>query len=313
MSTSRSRFHRHLAAAAVAVVVLAGCGRGSPIDPITASPSPPTAAPTTPAPTDTPTPTPSPTDSPTPRPTDSPTPSPTPTGTPTPAPSPSPTPPSAWDRSIPPALVGTEWTRIPDVGRVVALTFDAGANADGAPSILATLESTGTHATFFLTGRWVASYPDFSRQIGERYPVGNHSQIHPDFTTLIDAEFRAQVRDAEAAIIAATGRDPRPWFRFPYGARNSHTIAEVNALGYGSVRWTVDTLGWQGTTGGQSRDTVIQRVMDTLRPGQIVLMHIGSHPQDGSTLDADALPEIIRRIRAEGYTFVDLDEIAGQR
>jgi peptidoglycan/xylan/chitin deacetylase (PgdA/CDA1 family) len=120
----------------------------------------------------------------------------------------------------------------------------------------------------------------------------------------------AQVRDAEAAILAATGRDTRPWFRFPYGARNSHTIAEVNALGYGSVRWTVDTLGWQGTTGGQSRDTVIQRVMDTLRPGQIVLMHLGSHPQDRSTLDADALPEIIRRIRAEGYTFVDLDQVA---
>ena len=48
-----------------------------------------------------------------------------------------------------------------------------------------------------------------------------------------------------------------------------------------------------------------------LRPGQIVLMHVGSHPTDGLTLDADALPEVIRRIRAAGYGFTDLDALLG--
>jgi peptidoglycan/xylan/chitin deacetylase (PgdA/CDA1 family) len=37
-------------------------------------------------------------------------------------------------------------------------------------------------------------------------------------------------------------------------------------------------------------------------------MHVGSHPTDRSTLDADALPELIERIRAAGYGFVTLDE-----
>lgn len=52
--------------------------------------------------------------------------------------------------------------------------------------------------------------------------------------------------------------------------------------------------------------TVHDRVLSTLHPGQIVLMHLGAHPQDGSTLDADALPEIIESIRAAGYEFVTL-------
>jgi hypothetical protein len=35
-------------------------------------------------------------------------------------------------------------------------------------------------------------------------------------------------------------------------------------------------------------------------------MHVGSNPDDGSTLDADALPQIITRLRALGYHFVRL-------
>jgi peptidoglycan-N-acetylglucosamine deacetylase len=41
-----------------------------------------------------------------------------------------------------------------------------------------------------------------------------------------------------------------------------------------------------------------------LQPGQIVLMYIGSHPQDGSTLDADALPTIVSELRRRGYGLV---------
>jgi hypothetical protein len=40
-------------------------------------------------------------------------------------------------------------------------------------------------------------------------------------------------------------------------------------------------------------------------------MHIGSNPEDGSTLDADALPEMIDRIRAAGYGFTTLDAVLG--
>jgi peptidoglycan/xylan/chitin deacetylase (PgdA/CDA1 family) len=234
----------------------------------------------------------------------------TPTVEPTAAPTTSPTtdpPPSA--RAVPASLVGTEWLTLPGDARVVALTFDAGANGDGVPSILRTLAEEGVPGTFFLTGRWVTAYPTYAAQIGTAFPVGNHSQSHPDLTTLSDDAVRDEVLVAADAITGATARDTRPWFRFPYGARDARTIATVNDLGFGSVRWTTDTLGWKGTSTGQSVTTVVQRVMDDLRPSQIVLMHVGSHPTDGSTLDADALPDVIRRIRDAGYDFVDLDDL----
>ncbi|PTT68788.1 polysaccharide deacetylase family protein, partial [Arthrobacter sp. HMWF013] len=109
--------------------------------------------------------------------------------------------------------------------------------------------------------------------------------------------------------ILAAGADPRPFFRFPFGERDARTIAAVNNLGYVPVRWTVDTLGWKGTSGSISAQIVADRVLAALRPGEIVLMHIGSNPDDGSTLDADALPQIIERVRAAGYSFVTLDSL----
>ena len=209
---------------------------------------------------------------------------------------------------VPVSMRGTEWTRLPTTERVVALTFDAGANADGLASILGTLERTQTPGTFFLTGRWTTSYPTLARQVSAAHPVGNHTDTHPDLTTLTTTAARDEIIRAHELIRATTGREPRPWFRFPFGARNAGTIEAANCLNYGSVRWTVDTLGWKGTSEGQSTATVTQRVLANLGPGTIVLMHVGSHPRDGSTLDAAALPEVIRQVEARGYRFVDLDQ-----
>jgi peptidoglycan/xylan/chitin deacetylase (PgdA/CDA1 family) len=226
------------------------------------------------------------------------------------APSTSATPTSpAGTPTVPAALRGEDVTVIPAGTRSVALTFDAGANSAGLPSILATLADEHVHATFFLTGQWAADHPAGVAAIhagGHR--VGNHSMTHPAFTGLSDAAIRGEVLDAEHAISAA-GADPRPLFRFPFGDRDSRTIAAVNDLGYVAVRWTVDTLGWKGTSGGITAQQVADRAVGALQPGEIVLMHIGSNPDDGTTLDADALPETIRRMRAAGYDFGTLDAL----
>jgi hypothetical protein len=47
--------------------------------------------------------------------------------------------------------------------------------------------------------------------------------------------------------------------------------------------WTVDTLGWEGAKGHISAFVVAARVLAALRPGEIVLMHVGSNPDDHST------------------------------
>jgi peptidoglycan/xylan/chitin deacetylase (PgdA/CDA1 family) len=204
------------------------------------------------------------------------------------------------------ALRGRELTVLDTSSNVVALTFDAGANADAVPSILATLERNCVPATFFLTGRWVELFQDQASRIGVRYQVGNHSYIHPHLPALSDAAVRDQLTTAERRIQAATRYAPRPMFRFPFGDSDARTLGIVNGLRYGSIRWTVDTLGWMGTSGGQSVPTVVNRVLANLRPGEIVLMHVGSHPTDGSTLDADALPTIIAELRQRGYGFVTI-------
>jgi peptidoglycan/xylan/chitin deacetylase (PgdA/CDA1 family) len=58
-----------------------------------------------------------------------------------------------------------------------------------------------------------------------------------------------------------------------------------------------------------SAPQVTARALDALRPGEIVLMHLGANPEDGTTLDADALPDMIQRMRAAGYGFVTLDAL----
>jgi peptidoglycan/xylan/chitin deacetylase (PgdA/CDA1 family) len=195
---------------------------------------------------------------------------------------------------------------LPVTDKVVALTFDAGANADGVPAIRRTLHDKLVRATFFLTGSFVKAFPVKSARIGHQYLVGNHSLTHRDLTTVSDHAVRRQVREAERLIRTNTGQDPRRFFRFPYGARTAHTIELVNGLCYVPFRWTVDTLGWKGTSGGMTARKVVDRVLAGASPGGIVLMHVGSNPVDHSTLDADALPAVIEQLRARGYGFVPL-------
>jgi peptidoglycan/xylan/chitin deacetylase (PgdA/CDA1 family) len=215
-------------------------------------------------------------------------------------------------KPLPPGLGGREWSVIGTKHKVVALTFDAGANADGVASILSTLGSEHVPATFFLTGDFVGQFPAQARAIvaaGER--VGDHSVSHPYFTKLTDAQMRYQVLHAQTQIVSVTRADPWPWFRFPYGDRNAHTISFVNSLGFAPVGWTVDTLGWKGTSGGSTVRSVVSRVLASLRPGEVVLMHCGSNPTDHTTLDASALPAVISGLRARGYSFVTLDALRG--
>ena len=86
----------------------------------------------------------------------------------------------------------------------------------------------------------------------------------------------------------------------------------VNGVGYVTVLWTVDSLGWQGLNGrtaDQALRFVADRVAGAARPGAIVLMHVGSHPDDHTTLDAAALPTVIDRLVGAGYRFVTLDTL----
>ena len=90
--------------------------------------------------------------------------------------------PAASAAAVPSGLGGQNWTAIPTNAKVVALTFDAGANADGVSSILGTLENYHVTATFMLTGDFVRDFPAQSKVIaaaGQR--IGDDSVSHPAY------------------------------------------------------------------------------------------------------------------------------------
>ena len=195
---------------------------------------------------------------------------------------------------------------LPTHAKLVALTFDGGGDtANGTPLILKTLRRRHVPATFFLAGRWIRLHEGLARAIGKGFRVGNHTYDHAQQTGLSAAEIRQDVRRGAWWVQAATGQDPRPLFRFPYGARDARTISVIGSLGYQSIRWSLDTWGWMGRSMGQSVATVVQRVANHLEPGAIILMHVGV-AHDGALLDAEALPRVITLVRSRGYRFVGL-------
>jgi len=247
----------------------------------------------------------------------SPTPSPLPTGATTLSPAPPSTSPAtatpshsqrptptATAAALPAWLRGRVVTRLPTSRHVVALTFDCGAGAQGAVSILATLAREHVLATFFATAGFASNNPGvIATAAGRGYVLGDHTVTHPHLPQLSDARVVAEVTGGATAISSITRRSPRPWFRFPYGEYDARTLGLVHGLGYGAIGWTIDTLGYKGTSGGTEAD-VVRRVRTGLTPGAIVLMHVGANPDDHTTYDADALPAVIAAIRAAGYDFI---------
>ena len=173
-------------------------------------------------------------------------------------------------------------TRLRTDRHVVALTFDAGAGDQGLAKILAALGASDVPATFFVTGRFAELYPDQVRAISLRYPIGNHTYDHRQLTAMRPGDVRNELQRAQSVIGDITGGNRTALFRFPYGASSTSTVAIVNALGYTAVGWTVDTLR-EGTSLGQSTTSVLQRVLEHLQPGEIILMHVGANPTDAST------------------------------
>jgi peptidoglycan/xylan/chitin deacetylase (PgdA/CDA1 family) len=204
---------------------------------------------------------------------------------------------SSFVLGIPSGLRGRQVDRLPTKRHEVALTIDAGGDPRGGWSIVRTLLRRHVPATFFLSGRFVRANPALARAIGSHFVVGNHTWSHPYMTRLSSTAVSLEIRRGAQAVRRATGQDPHPLFRFPYGDADRRTIAIANGLGYVAVGWTVDSAGWLP---GQTVAAAVRRVSSGLRPGAIVLMHIGA------PVDTRALPGVLDAIQRRGYSFTTL-------
>lgn len=175
----------------------------------------------------------------------------------------------------PQAVSANEISRIQTDGKIVVFTFDAGSGDSSLEQILAALAEYDIQATFFVTGNWAEQYPFGVREmVDQGHEVFNHTFTHPHLPGLLSAEIKSELDRTDAFIKDLTGKSTKPYFRVPYGDRNAFVLETAAQAGYQSVYWTVDALDWKESEGVTAAQ-VKQRVLDNLKPGAVVLMHVG--------------------------------------
>ena len=185
--------------------------------------------------------------------------------------------------------------------RVVLLTFDDGPKEEEMlTDILDTLDRHAAKAVFFVNGFRVRQNPDLLRLIDERgQTIGNHSYDHIVLKNEPEDVIDAQLEGVQDIVEQTVGKRPR-FFRPPNGAGNDYVKAKAAELGMLYMTWSNGSLDWADNK--NDPDGVIRSVMEQLNPGSIILMH-------ELPWTAEALDELLTRIEAEGYVFLDPEAI----
>ena len=187
----------------------------------------------------------------------------------------------------------------------IALTFDAGANAECFEDLITALENARVRSTFFITGNFAQRNRQCAAAITKHgHEVGNHTWNHLNLTQQSDDVVREEISRAEIFLTELTGQNPRPLWRAPYGERNDRVLRIATNLGYRSIYWTLDSLdGVEPVKTSQFLIDHITRKSDSELDGAIILMHVGVK----ST--ADALPAIVANLQGRGFHFVTVSKL----
>jgi peptidoglycan-N-acetylglucosamine deacetylase len=197
-------------------------------------------------------------------------------------------------------------TRGPRDEKLVALTFDDGPNDPWTLRIADMLDQYGVKATFFVVGKNADAHPETVRALVERgHLVGNHSYRHRKRDAILELRY-GELGKAETAIASAAGVCPA-LFRPPNGFHTPWQLHAVSGHHMRTIGWDVQPSDWENPPA----DEIVRRVVDSVRPGSIVLLHDGNDTNQGVDRSAtlDALPGIIDSLRAKGYRFVRVDEL----
>ena len=193
-------------------------------------------------------------------------------------------------------------------GRIAYLTIDDGPSEEVTVQLLDILQEQGVKATFFVLPHEGVGHI-YERILAEGHAMGNHSYSH-DYQRLYGdddgAFFREDVERAEAWLIERFEHQT-DLFRFPGGSKSWDPARIVRRkeileeLGYRVFDW--DASNGDTTPMPESKDpnALVANVMSRIegRDRLIVLMHDTKSKQ----ATADALPELIAKLRAEGYGF----------
>lgn len=196
----------------------------------------------------------------------------------------------------------------PRTQKRIALTFDA-CSLDASnyydERVTRILVDLNVPATLFVGGKWMHDHPEHLRELAAlpQFELASHGFLHPHMTKLPDERVRQELRRTQDTMYAMIGRQPT-LFRAPYGEIDHRLVKLVAENGLRTVQFDLPSGDADKKA---SKKKLIEYVSTVAKPGSIVVMHInrrGWHT-------AEALPEIIAKLRKRGFEFVTVSELLG--
>jgi peptidoglycan/xylan/chitin deacetylase (PgdA/CDA1 family) len=183
----------------------------------------------------------------------------------------------------------------------VALTFHGAGTPDFADPLLKLFKSSGIKVSIFAVGTWLVADPAIaSRIIAEGHDLGNHTMTHTQMKTISAKRVDSEISKCAAELTKLIGNHGA-WFR-PSGTQFSTPIIRAAAIKYGygpCISYDVDSKDYLNP----SKATVINNVMNNVKNGSIISMHLGHK------VTLDAMPTLLAKLHAKGLTPVTLTEL----
>ncbi len=188
--------------------------------------------------------------------------------------------------------------------KIVYITFDDGPTQN-TPQILEILDEYNAHATFFVLAGRIKEFPDYMRRIKScGHSIGLHGTSH-DFHTIYQTLSMplSEMNQTNDALYSVLGFHSK-LIRTPYGSYPNMSKEQYKILCAANFRlwdWTVDPRDSVGANPEPYK--MLQRIKRDLKTADppIVILH-----DRKST--ANALPEILKYFKDEGYSFGVIDE-----
>jgi peptidoglycan/xylan/chitin deacetylase (PgdA/CDA1 family) len=183
----------------------------------------------------------------------------------------------------------------------VVLTFDDGPWPVNTPSVLKTLADECTKAIFFPIGKHATYYPEILKQVAAAgHTIGSHTWSHANLNNkkLTEQQDKDEIEKGFSAVKWALGAAPSPFFRFPALQHPPAMVTYLGTRNVGIFSCDLDSFDFKANKPEKVIETVMNKV-DKLGKG-IILMH------DFQKHTAEALPELLRRLKAGGYKVVQM-------
>ena len=186
----------------------------------------------------------------------------------------------------------------------VVLTFDDGPWPGNTPAVLKALTDECLKATFFEIGEHATWHPEITKQvIAAGMTVGTHTWSHKDLARNPYAkdieQAKAEIEMGNSAVhLAAGGGKIAPFFRFPALQHPPQLMSYLAERNIGVFSTDINSRDFKL----HKPEDVIKSVMSQLeKHGKgIILMHDFKHHT------AEAMPELIRQLKAGGYKVVHM-------